>query len=225
MPDNECRWFSENKVHSNEEFKEENNYFPDEKVLSCQLTKLFYFSEKRNSYGNEYEADNGIHINLDFVKKRVESHRKTGSYFVIKEVAALALSGERTSIVLVPFDADYKEPFMYMNEIHPIDVELNTIREMAAYIKKLCHDSLNSFYTDSQNLNTFSTPQAEYKSMVDGASYKYLRYYKPTEKLNQNINFLLSIFNHVHQYFDKLFKKRSDDELQAYLKKIREKTS
>jgi hypothetical protein len=219
MPDNECRWFNENEIHSNEEFKEENNYFPDEKIVSCQLTKLFYFSEKRNSYGNEYEADNGIHINLELAKKSVESLRKPGSYFLIKEVAALAFSGEKTSIVLVPFDADCKEPFVYMNEISPIEEELNTIRETAKYINKLCHGSLSCYFTDNQNLNTFTTPQLENNSMAYQGSYYYLAYYKPTKKNNQDISNLLNIFNLINNYFTKLFEKRQQEEWQELVKK------
>ena len=213
MPDNEYRWLNRNEITSNEESKGKNNYFTDEKIVSCQLTKLYFFSEKRNSYGNEFDADHGIHINIDLLKRNIENKRKSGSFFEIQEVAALALSGKKTSIVLVPYNAKDTTPFFYMKEIDLIEKKLTSIQIFADYINELCVDALDFYYTDKANLNTFTSPLVTYNSIVYGSLYyENLGFYEPTTSNKQDITYLLNIYAALHTSVTETINRNKYDE-------------
>ena len=47
MPEDQYRWFNVDKADS------EDCNFSDEKFVSCQLTKIFHYSEKRNAIGTQ----------------------------------------------------------------------------------------------------------------------------------------------------------------------------
>lgn len=85
----------------------------DELVISNFLSKVFHYSEGRNAYwgtwSSSYPGDSSFELDQETLKKRIESQRKQGSQFTLREIPALALMA--TSYDLLLFQTWGSEPF------------------------------------------------------------------------------------------------------------------
>jgi hypothetical protein len=95
--------------------------FEDETVVSCFLGKMFQFYEGRNVWGpqsdlfgggrvpnlrNTYPGFGSFCFGLTTAKERVESLRKKGSRWTIRELPSLVLSGEKSSLIIGEMNSD-----------------------------------------------------------------------------------------------------------------------
>jgi hypothetical protein len=186
------RWFNIIKANS----KESN--FLDEKLVSCQLTKIFHYTEKRNAYWNTtsnlWPGDRAFHYNLDVVKKRIESDRKMGSYFSIHEIPCLVLKGADDCIVIIDNYPRSTSPLLFFNSIDKLKVDNLNILETFKYIKS--QFPIYGFIMQSASIPSFESPLYTYDSYSSGSKY-FLGYRKSTKSID--IQHLLNSLQFFHK--------------------------
>jgi len=189
MPD---RWFNVDKADS------EKCNFSDERLVSCQLTKIFHYSEKRNAYWNTtsnlWPGDRAFHYSLDVVKSRIESDRKMGSYFSIHEIACLALKGADDAVIIIDNYPRRESPLLFFNTIDKLKVNNLNIMETFNYIKG--QFPIYGFIMESKLVASFETPLYTYDSYSSGSNY-FLGYNKFTKSID--IQYLLNSLQFFHK--------------------------
>ena len=186
------RWFNVNKSTSDE------CNFSDERLVSCQLTKIFHYSEKRNAYWNTtsnlWPGDRAFHYSLDVIKQRIESDRKMGSYFSSHEIPCLTLKGKDDAIVLIDQEPRSSYPLYLFGSIEKLKIEKFEIKEIFDYIKS--QFLVYGFIMESKNVPVFDTPFHTYDSYSSGSQY-LLSYNKSIKQIE--IEHLLKSLQFFHK--------------------------
>lgn len=196
MAEENIRWFNVDKIGATKDCS-----FEDERLISCQLTKIFHYSEKRNAYWNTtsnlWPGDRAFHYDLDVIKKRIENDRKKGSYFSIYEIPCLAIKGLDDCIVLINSHPQSKMPFRGFQNIEALDFPNANIKEIFDYLNSKY--SFYGFVMESIQVPNFETPLYRHTSHSSGPNY-YLNY---TEHMVRfDIQYLLKAFQLFHKYFE-----------------------
>jgi hypothetical protein len=193
----EVRWFN---VESEEALKKFT--FEDERLISCKLSKIYYYSRIRNAYWNTtsniYPRDNAFHFDIGIIKNRIEKDRTRGTRFSIHEVPCIALMGKHDSIVIMKNSAESLKPFYGRTLKEGFSIKSINIKEIFDEFKPLLH--VHGFILETQNVPDLVSPIYRYASKVIGSNYK-LGYIKMRKDLD--ITYLLEVFNITHQLLRK----------------------
>jgi hypothetical protein len=193
MAEDQYRWFNVNAAETAENYS-----FADEALVSCQLTKIFHYSEKRNAYWNTtsnlWPGDRAFHFNLDVIKYRIESDRKMGSYFSIHEIPCLVLKGKDDAIVLIDKEPRSSFPLFLFGSLEKLQVKKFEIKETFDYIKS--QFLVYGFIMESKHVPVFDTPFHTYDSYSTGSNY-LLNYSKAPKKIE--IEHLLKSLQFFHK--------------------------
>jgi hypothetical protein len=202
MDSKEIIWFDIEKAIFDQDKYNEKLYFSDEPIIGLQLTKIYYYSEKRNAYhGTEsslYYGKNAFHYDIDVIKSNIERNRKKGSYFTIYEIPALALKGRYRTIVFLDNAVNSIKPYEQFASLEKLEFDLSSINEIYKWIKENISTEYIGFVMPTLHLTGFQTPLLKYNSMTNGPYT--LSYYRSSQTnqyiLSQRFNF---------DYFFKVF--------------------
>jgi hypothetical protein len=198
MTEDQCRWFNVDAAETTENYS-----FADEVLVSCQLTKIFHYSEKRNAYWNTtsnlWPGDRAFHFNLDIIKQRIEKDRKMGSYFSIHEIPCLAIAGKEDAIILIDHHPRSSIPFRGFNDIEPLDFPSYNIKEIFNWLNSKF--LIYGFITERANIAPLESPLFNYTSRSSGPNY-FLNYSKRVSKFD--IQYLLKAFQLFHNYLSQV---------------------
>ena len=184
--------------------------FEKEEIEGIQLSKLFHFSEIRNSYyGHLSDQDHGsysFHYSYDLIKKQVESYRKKGSQWSIYEVPCIALKGKKYAIVFTPHDPRSVLPFVELNNpAKEIDVNIKTIKDLFNKITEIVPwVYFQAFILETQNLSCLESPLKRYNSITDGPYYLS---YLSNKRDQPSLEHLLGFYSYLHDFISDKFKK------------------
>jgi hypothetical protein len=186
------RWFNVDRADS------EDCNFSDEWLVSCQLTKIFHYSEVRNAYWNTtsnlWPGDRAFHYSFDTVKNRIEEDRKMGSYFSIHEIPCLALKGTDDAVIIIDYYPRSESPLSFFKNIEKLKVDKLNIIEIFNYIKS--QFPVYGFIMESKLVPSFESPLYTYSSYSSGSNYP-LNFRKSTK--STDIQFMLNSLQFFHK--------------------------
>ena len=194
MDSDNIRWFNIDKINLNENFS-----FSDERLISCQLSKIYHYSEARNAYWNTtsnlWPGDHAFHFDIQVIKDRIEKDRKRGSYFSIFEIPCIVLKGKEDSIVLIDKYPRSSIPFCDFKNIENIESTESNIKKIFDCLSS--KSLMYGFIMESLNVTPFETPLYRFNSISSGHQYT-LNYYRRTWKCD--VQYLLKGFELFHNY-------------------------